>query len=152
VVKINVDAAISKNDLIAAAAAIARDDNGHFLGASALVLRGISDPEVMEAIACREGMSLALDLQVVNFRLASDNQNVVKNIRQGSHGVYGQIIHEIKERRFSFASVEIVHERRESNVDAHNIARSALFDDLGRHLWLMSPPYGVCNSYISLDE
>jgi len=152
VVKINVDAAISKNDLTASAAAIARDDNGHFLGASALVIRGISDPEVMESIACKEGMSLALDLQVVNFRLASDNQNVVKNICQGSHGVYGQIVQEIKERRSSFASVEIVHERRESNIDAHNIARSALYEVLGRHVWLMSPPYGVCNSYTSLDE
>jgi len=40
VVKINVDAALSKNDLKASAAAIARDENGRFLGASALVLRG----------------------------------------------------------------------------------------------------------------
>ena len=78
VVKINVDAALSKNDL--KASAIARDENGCFLGASAMVLRGISDPEVMESIACREGMSLALDIQVANFRFASDNQNVVKNI------------------------------------------------------------------------
>jgi hypothetical protein len=54
VVKINVDVALSKNDLKALAAAIARDEYGHFLGASALVLRGISDPEVMESIACRK--------------------------------------------------------------------------------------------------
>jgi hypothetical protein len=92
VVNINVDAALSKNDLKTSAATIVRDENGRFLGASALVLRGILDPEVMESIACREGMSLALDIQVANFRLASDNQNVVKNILQGSRGVYGQIV------------------------------------------------------------
>jgi len=40
VVKINIDVAISKNDLIASVAAIARDDDGRFLGASPLVLRG----------------------------------------------------------------------------------------------------------------
>jgi ribonuclease HI len=150
-VKINVDAALSKNDLKASAAAIARDETGRFLGASALVLRGISDPEVMESIACREGMSLALDIQVANFRLASDNQNVVKNIRQGSRGVYGQIVQEINARRSAFASVEFVHEKRDSNVDAHNIARSAIYDDLGQHVWLLSPPYGVYNSYTSSD-
>jgi hypothetical protein len=41
-VKINVDAAISKNTRTAASAvAVARDEMGHFLGASALVLQGI---------------------------------------------------------------------------------------------------------------
>jgi hypothetical protein len=66
----------------------------------------------MEYIACREGMSLALDLQVVKFRLASDNQNIVRNIHQDNHGVYGRIVQEIKTRQSSFASVEFVHERR----------------------------------------
>jgi hypothetical protein len=32
------------------------------MGASALVLRGIVDPEVMESITCREGIALAADL------------------------------------------------------------------------------------------
>jgi ribonuclease HI len=150
VVKINVDAALSKNDLKASAVAIARDENGRFLGASALVLRGISNPE-MESIACREGMSLALDIQVANFRLASDNQNVVKNILQGSQEVYGQIVQEINVRRSAFASIEFVHEKRDFNVDAHNIVRSAIYDDLGRHVWLLSPPYGVCNFYTPSD-
>ncbi|CAD6218916.1 unnamed protein product [Miscanthus lutarioriparius] len=93
----------------------------------------------MESIACREGMSLALDIQVANFRFASDNQNVVKNILQGSRGVYGQIVQEINTRRSAFASVEFVHEKGNSNVDAHTIARSAIYDDLGRHVWLLSP-------------
>ena len=144
-----VDAALSKNDLKVSAAAIARDENGRFLGTSALVLRGISDPEVIESIAGREGMSLALDIQVANFRFASDNQNVVKSILQGSRGVYGQIVQEINAKRSAFTSVEFVREKMDFNVDAHTIARSAIYDDLGRHVWLLSPPYGVCNSYTS---
>jgi hypothetical protein len=43
-------------------AAIACDSAGTFLGASALVVEGISNPEVMEAITCREGGALATDL------------------------------------------------------------------------------------------
>lgn len=51
VVKINVDAALSKNASIASVAAIARDDDGRFMGTLALVLYGVVDPEVMESIA-----------------------------------------------------------------------------------------------------
>ena len=47
--KINVDAAMSKNSGQAAAAAVARDEDGNYLGASVLVAAGQSDPEVMEA-------------------------------------------------------------------------------------------------------
>ena len=97
-------------------------------------------------------MSLALDIQVANFRLASDNQNVVKNILQGSQGVYGQIVQEINARRSAFASVEFVHEKRDSNIDAYTITRSAIYDDLGRYVWLLSPPYDVCNFYTSSDR
>ena len=80
VVKIKIDAALFKNTSTTSVAAIARDDDGRFLGASALVLRGIVDPEVMKSIACREGMALASDLRADSFRIASDCPNVVKSI------------------------------------------------------------------------
>ena len=40
-------------------AAIVRDSAGVFLGASAVVLEGITDAEIAEALACREGLALA---------------------------------------------------------------------------------------------
>ena len=80
VVKINVDAALSKNTSTASAVAIARDEDGRFMGASAPVLRGIVDPEVMESIACREGMALASDQRADSFKIAGDCLNVVKSI------------------------------------------------------------------------
>jgi hypothetical protein len=80
-VKINVDAATSKNSNKAVAAAIARDATGNFLGASALVIRGLSDAEIIEAIACKEGLTLASYLLVQHLRLASDNINVIRQSR-----------------------------------------------------------------------
>lgn len=53
--KVNVDAAISKNMGRASVVAIARDQTGNFLGASSVVLDGITNPESVETIACREG-------------------------------------------------------------------------------------------------
>lgn len=147
VVKINVDAALSKNDLKATAGAIARDATGRFLGASALVVQGIDDPEIMEVMACREGLALALDIQASNIKLACDCLSAVKAITEGSMGVSGQIIREITAARRDFSNSVIVHEGRASNGDAHTIARNAIYESSGRHVWFLAPPLGVCNSY-----
>ena len=62
--KINVDATLSKNSSRASAAAVARDEAGNFLGASVVMMLGITEPEIMEALALREGMALAKDLSL----------------------------------------------------------------------------------------
>jgi hypothetical protein len=43
--------------------------------------KGITDPEIMEAIACREGLTLASDLNLQHVRLASDCASVVHTTR-----------------------------------------------------------------------
>nr|TKW02915.1 hypothetical protein SEVIR_7G031100v2 [Setaria viridis] len=68
-VKINVDATTSKNSSMAVTTAMVRDVAGNFLGASALVIHGLSDAKIVEAIVCREGLALASDLMVQHFRL-----------------------------------------------------------------------------------
>nr|TKV97293.1 hypothetical protein SEVIR_9G484600v2 [Setaria viridis] len=78
------------------AAAIARDAVENFLGVSALVIRGLLDAKIVEAIACREGLVLANDLMVQHFRLVSDNVNVIRGIKEGEMTVDGYIIREIK--------------------------------------------------------
>ena len=80
VLKVNVDAALSKNSDTAAVAAVARDETGMFLGASALVVEGITSPEVAEAMACREGLALASDLDLQKIRIVTECVNVVKSI------------------------------------------------------------------------
>jgi hypothetical protein len=61
-VKINVDATTSKNTAKSAFAAVPRGDDGSFLGASTVVLSGLSDAKTLEAMACREGLALAADI------------------------------------------------------------------------------------------
>lgn len=81
--KLNVDAAVSKNVGRASAVAIARDANVLFMGASAVVMTGMTDPETMEVLACREGLALAQDLLMGRIRLASDCSNAVGSIKAG---------------------------------------------------------------------
>jgi ribonuclease HI len=145
--KINVDAAISKNSSKASASAVVRDSSGMFVGASVVVTEGISDPEIMEAVACRESLALASDLMLQKFRVACDNITVVRNIRGKGFGPYGHVIQEIKARGASFTLVEFVHEGRMSNGDAHRLVRGSLYEAVGRHVWFISPPEDMCTLY-----
>jgi ribonuclease HI len=140
VVKINVDAAVSKNSGRVAIAAIARGLDDIFIGASAIVSYGITDPETLEAMACREGVDLASDLLIQRVRVASDCFNAIRGIHEGTMGIYSHIVQEIKAREGDFHGMEFVHKRRKANQDAHGLACGSLFDTFGRHVWLMSLP------------
>ena len=62
-------------------------------------------------------------------------------------GSYGLVVQEIRARSREFNFVDFVHEGRQSNVDSHNLARSCIYANLGRHVWFVSSPDGVCTSY-----
>jgi hypothetical protein len=108
------------------------------------MLEGISDPETLEAMACREGLAIATNLLLQRIRLATDCINVVRNIEGDGKGLYGHILQEVNARVLDFQNVQFVHEGRSSNVDAHCLARSSTYLDIGRHVWLQSPPEDVC--------
>lgn len=139
-VKGNVDAAVARSGDMGAVAAIFRNADGKFLGASALVSRGTSDPFTMEAIACREALSLARDLDLQKIVIASDCQAVVQDIEKGCAGPYATVTREIARRRLDFDEVSFHHEAREANFEPHNLARSVLHFAVGRHVWLVEPP------------
>jgi len=147
--KINVDAALSKNSSRASAAAVARDEAGNFLGASVVMMLGITEPEIMEALALREGMALAKDLSLRQVRMARDCANAGRSMKGPTMGVYVQIIRELKEEVATFQLMEIVHEKRGANRDAHSLARSTLFMEVGRYVWFFDPPDGVCISFVN---
>ena len=96
IMKVNVDAAISKNSCIATMATIARDEGGSFHGALVLVTEGVSSPEMAEAMAYREGLALAKDLALQKVRIATGCGNVVRSIQGPGMGPYGHITREIK--------------------------------------------------------
>ena len=76
----NVDAAISKNLIRASVVAIAQDEAGIFLGVSGVILDGITEPDIVEVMACREGLALATDLMLTSVRLASDCANAIRSL------------------------------------------------------------------------
>lgn len=126
---------ISRADARIAAAAVCRDESGNFIGSSALVIIGIIDVATVEAIACCEGLSLAQDLMLHNFTIASDRKQVVIDIDKGSRGSYEAIICEIKLRSLAF-NCKFSFEGRASNTDANRFAKFYHSLDQGRQVWL----------------
>nr|CAB3446736.1 unnamed protein product [Digitaria exilis] len=86
-------------------------------------------------MACREGLALANDLLLRKVRLAGDCTNVIRSCGGAAMGPYGHIIQENKRKRR-------VSRTSKANYDAHNLARSSVFDPVGRHVWFLNPPAG----------
>ena len=137
--KLNVDAAVSRPGTFGAVGVVCRDERGLFMGASALVFRGLHNPQVLEALAVREALALSEDLYINHLLVASDCKVVVDAIRQGSSAEFGAIVEEIKTRATTFISCSFTHEYRTSNTEAHNLAKHALSLGFGRHTWLGQP-------------
>ena len=107
-----------------------------------MVFEGITDPSCLEALACRESLALAEDLNLTKIFVASDCQPVVKEILEGSMGRHGSIIMEIKSRASHFEECCFAYENRASNFEAHNLAKHMISFGAGRQLWL-GAPYSV---------
>lgn len=98
VLKIYVDAAVGRHEDGGAIAAICRDEAGIYLGASAVQIPDLIDPEVLEAMATNEGLSLASDLACNNAVIATDCITTVSHMNEGYLGNSAAIIQEIKRR------------------------------------------------------
>ena len=51
---------------------VCRNEDGNFLGASAVVFDGIIVPETLEALACDEALALAEDLHANKLQITSE--------------------------------------------------------------------------------
>ena len=54
------------------------------------------------------------------------------------------IMDKIKMKKNMFQTMEIIHEKRECNVEAHVLAKAATSLPCGRHLWLTGTPEIIC--------
>jgi hypothetical protein len=113
-------------------------------GASTLTISGLDNPATLEVVACRKALALAQDLSLSRVCVASDCLEVIRNLQQPYMGAYSIIVDEIKETKTLFSSVSFRHEGRSNNGEAHRLARSAVSLAIGRQLWLLEPPEGLC--------
>ena len=99
-----------------------RDEADNYMGSSALVLEGSFDPATLEAVACREALSLAEDLHVRKFFVSSNCKQVVQGINMRSQGRFGAILSEINLKATEFQCI-FSFESRVVNYEAHSLAK-----------------------------
>ncbi|XBH73176.1 hypothetical protein VPH35_100320 [Triticum aestivum] len=143
-VKINVDGGLSRSGERGAVSAVCRDGMSKFMGASAVVVDGLVDSETLQAVGCSEALSLAFDLNISSVQVATDCLQVVRNIREQNPCKYSTIIHEFNAKKNKFQIVELGHEMRVYNMEAHALVKASTSLESGRHLWLTSPPPIIC--------
>ena len=120
-------------------AAICRSETGTFLGASLLTVEGIIDPVVLEAIAYMEALALAQDLRLQHITVASDCLAVVNAMTSPYTGSYNFVLEEVKADASRLQEASFRHENRESNSEAHRLARFSVSSSVGRQVWLLQP-------------
>ena len=136
VAKIYAQAGFNSDETKCAVVAVCRDDQGTYLGSSALVIQGITDQDTATALACYESLSLADDLLLRKVVITCDSKLVIQAIEQGVGGLYEMVTNEINARRRSFLQSDLVFEGRSLNLDAFNLAKFACNLLPGRHVWL----------------
>jgi hypothetical protein len=149
--KINVDGTVAKLSARGAVGVVCRSSEGNFLGASAVVFDEVTCPRTLEALACREGLVVAGDLDLGPTVIASDCLEVVKGIQGDNLGILSTVLVEIKAMIQQRGLTTLVHERREYNVEAHRLARYALTLPVGRYVWFLEPPIELENHVTAVE-
>jgi hypothetical protein len=95
----------------------------------------VSDPAILEAMACADALVLAEKLTVSSDWLEVINMTKTKNLCR-----YSAILVEIENLSSNLELVSFQHEYRESNQDAHLIARNAIAVQFGCRVRFLEPP------------
>jgi hypothetical protein len=86
-VKISVDATLTKNTWGGTVVAVARNFSGEYLSASAGVFTGKTGADMLEAWAYCEAIDLARNINSRRVMVASDYTNEIPSLEQGNCGV-----------------------------------------------------------------
>ena len=96
-VKFNDGAKVSRASERGTIVVICRDETIMYLGSS---LHNISNSSTLEALACRESLSLVDDLGVHHLYIASGCLSIIKNIKEGGVASIGRSLRKSQVGRF----------------------------------------------------
>lgn len=145
--KNQVDCACARENGKGTFGAVCRDSNGKYLGSSVVRTVGVTDPASLEALACQEGLALALDLFISHVVIASDCQGVINDIHKGTGGIYVSVIKEIKATVGQFQQCSFIFEERDTNFEGHSLAKHAFGLDFGQSCLTAQSPKPQLYSY-----
>jgi hypothetical protein len=126
-IKVNWDAAVSKEKGCVGVGIIARDFMGRVCTARSLTIGQILDPAAAEAMAGVYAMMMGRELSCEGVILEGDAQLIVKaiNMMTPCRGKYGHFIEDIQVGIRMRGNMSVIHTPREGNYAAHGLAQYA---------------------------
>jgi ribonuclease HI len=128
VICINVDAALFPDAQRRGCGIVLRDHVGRFILSVSEGAEGTPSPEMAEALAMRRALVISKEHGVSKAVLISDCLSLIQRInsRQRDRSTFGIVIAHIKSIASDLESCTFKFARRELNVVAHKLARSAV--------------------------
>ena len=136
--KINVDRAVGRHGNRGVAATICLDHLGNYMGSSSITYLGINGVPTLEALACREALALAKDLDISRVLVSSNCAMVINDIETNQGGRHATIIQETRASKLDFLECDFMYERRSRNYKANSIAKFSLSLGVGRRVWFFN--------------
>ncbi|XP_051221615.1 uncharacterized protein [Lolium perenne] len=140
-IKVNVDGSFLHDDHTGAVGAILRDHDGLFIAASTLYIPNLASAALAEAMALREGLSLAHRIGCNNVIAESDSLETVEACT-GAEVWWGDsaaVFADCVDLMALIGSVQVQHCPREANGAAHALAKFCSSDKNSCN-WVDEPP------------
>ncbi|KAL8145631.1 hypothetical protein AgCh_003685 [Apium graveolens] len=149
--KVSVDAAIFKDREEFGFGMVARDHLGGLIKAKSVLQKGVSTPEIAEAMEIKEALSWIKQEGWPRVELESDSLVTVQAVRSSlaMRSPFGRIVEECRSSLSQLSNVALFFIRRSANMVAHQLAKTSyLYSD--RSFDRRSVPIDVMN-YILAD-
>ena len=146
--KVNVDAAFKGEN--AGIGVVIRDSVGDLIATLAAPVKGIHEPQFLEAVAIAKGLEYANELALTGFSMESDCLALVDRINAMAedYSVNGHIIQMLKQDLRNPCCLGISHTRREANVPAHLLAKFAC-DLVECKAWIEEGPSCITSAVVA---
>jgi hypothetical protein len=147
---LNIDAGYSEITGEGSTGAVIRDSSGAVVAMAQKYMNQILDAVTGEALALREGLSLAQSMGISKLIVQSDCLEVVETMKNGgfSAGAAAAVYDECTSWWLEFADISIEHCPREANQPAHILARNALSCKID-NVWNSDPPLFLVQSLVN---
>ena len=141
-VKVNTDAAFHAGRKEGATASIIRDHHGGFHAAQAQWYDHCLDVCTMEAMACRDGLMLAVQLGLQRIALETDSLELVQlwKKEESQRSIVDPVLQEIDQRRLAFHEFSFSHVSRNCNKIAHLLAKQVTSTNRSER-WHVTPAF-----------
>jgi hypothetical protein len=139
-IKCNIDGAFYADMGQGATGVVIRDSAGTFIGGRALWYRHGLNALMMEAVACRDGVILAREMNFRRVQVETDSQELVNLWEMGElqRSSISPIIKDIKDISVFFLDFSLMYANRACNHVAHTLAKQ-VSDGNRTGEWLLAP-------------